>query len=162
MIHTAYLLSGGNLGNRKHTLEKALSLVNEKLGKIISVSRVFETAPWGFEHETPFLNQAIQLETLLSPHDLLTGILEIERIMGRVRDGAQWKERSIDIDILFYDNEVVNDKHLRIPHPHLHERRFALVPMAEINESLVHPVLGKTIRQLITECPDPLEVKPFA
>lgn len=161
MIHKAFLLIGGNLGDRFRMLETALWHIGNKLGKIATVSRVFETAPWGFTHETPFLNQAVEVETSLSPHDLLLGILEIERSMGRVRDGAQWKERIIDIDILFYDNIVLNDKKLRIPHPYLHERRFALEPLADINERIVHPVLRKSVRQMLSECPDRLEVKPL-
>jgi 2-amino-4-hydroxy-6-hydroxymethyldihydropteridine diphosphokinase len=161
MTHRAYLLTGGNIGDRRLTLQTALKLIHEKLGKVLASSRIFETAPWGFDHDTPFLNQAVLIETLLSPHDLLAGILEMEQGMGRVREGEQWKERLIDIDILFYDNLVMIDKHLHIPHPHLHKRRFALVPMADINESMVHPVLSKSIRQLLTECPDMLEVKPL-
>jgi 2-amino-4-hydroxy-6-hydroxymethyldihydropteridine diphosphokinase len=162
MTHKAYLLTGGNLGNRAHTLAVALKLVHDRLGEVLDSSRMYETAPWGFNHETPFLNQALLVETKLTPHELLEGILGIEQEMGRVRDGAQWKERLIDIDVLFYDDLIVNDTKLRIPHPYLQERRFALVPLADIDSSLVHPVLKKTVKQMIIECPDPLEVKPYA
>jgi 2-amino-4-hydroxy-6-hydroxymethyldihydropteridine diphosphokinase len=161
MMHKAYLLTGGNLGDRVRTLDTALRLIGSRLGKITAASRLYETAPWGFTHESPFLNQAVEIETQLSPHDLLNAILEIERGMGRTRDGAQWKERLIDIDILFYDSIVLNDKQLRIPHPYLHERRFALGPLADINEQMMHPVLGKSVRQMLIECPDKLEVKPL-
>jgi 2-amino-4-hydroxy-6-hydroxymethyldihydropteridine diphosphokinase len=128
---------------------------------VTAASLLYETAPWGFIHETPFLNQALLIETGLSPGELMEGILEIERSMWRVREGDQWRERSIDIDILFYDNDVVNTEGLHIPHPRMHLRRFVLGPLADIARDLVHPVLNKSIGELLDECVDTLEIKPF-
>ena len=161
MIHKAYLLTGGNLGDRVHHLNTASGLINERLGKIAAASPLYETAPWGFTHESSFLNQALLIETSLSPEELMNGILEIEKSMGRLREGDQWRERSIDIDILFYDDVSVNKEGLHIPHPRLHQRRFVLEPMAAIAPNLLHPVLGKTISELLEECEDKLEAKPF-
>lgn len=162
MIHKAYLLTGGNLGDRVQHLTLAMARINDRLGKVIAASPLYETAPWGFSHETPFLNQALLLETALTADELMQGILEIEKSMGRVREGDQWKERAIDIDILFYDNDIVNKEELHIPHPRLHLRRFVLEPMASIARALVHPVFGKSIGELLDACDDPLEVKLYS
>ena len=158
-IHNTYLLLGGNLGHRLNNLNKTLSLIEKYIGRIISRSSVYETAPWGFECAKMFLNQLVCVETRESPRELLSYILKIETMMGRKRKANQWGDRIIDIDILFYDEVVLNEDDLKIPHTHLHQRRFALVPLAEISTNMVHPGLNKTMGQLLEECTDNLEVK---
>lgn len=161
MIHKAYLLTGGNLDNRLNYLETAHNRIEEHIGHVAAASPVYETAPWGFTHESPFLNQALLVETHLEPHELMKKILEIEKSMGRVRENDQWRERTIDIDILFYDNSIINDEQLQVPHPRLHLRRFVLEPLATIAGDLVHPVLNERIDELLKKCEDQLQVKPF-
>ena len=170
-IHNTYLLLGGNLGDRLNNLNKTLLLIEKYIGRIISRSSVYETAPWGFKCDKMFLNQLVCVETRVSPRELLSHILKIETMMGRMRkanlptinlrQAGQWDDRIIDIDILFYDEVVLNEEELKIPHPYLHQRRFALVPLAEIVTNMVHPGLNKTIGQLLEECTDNLEVKIF-
>lgn len=160
-MHNAYLLLGGNLGDRLNNLNKALLLIEKHIGRIISRSSVYETAPWGFECENMFLNQLVCVETRESPQELFSEILKIEMMMGRKRKASQWGDRIIDVDILFYDEVVLNEDGLKIPHPYLHERRFALIPLTEITNNMVHPGLNKTMGQLLEECTDDLEVTKF-
>ena len=150
----AYLLLGGNIGNRADLLKSAARKISVLTGKIISSSSVYETQPWGFDHATNFFNQLILIETLLSPEKLLEKMLAIEQDLGRVRGGKQYSERTMDIDILFYDDLVISSKSLAIPHPKLHLRRFALEPLAEMDPGLIHPVFRKSIARLLEECSD--------
>ncbi len=153
-----YLLLGGNIGDRIMHLRMARQKVHDLIGKPVSVSSVFETQPWGFVHKTNFLNQLIIVRTFLSPEQVMEKIREIEQHLGRIRDEKQYTERTIDIDILFYDDLILNKKDLTIPHPQLHKRSFALVPLAELEPGLVHPVFKKTIKTLLNECPDTMKV----
>lgn len=150
----AYLLLGGNSGDRTSLLNSAVRKIAERAGKVISTSSVYETQPWGFDHETEFFNQLVLTETSLSPEKLMEKILEIEKELGRVRGEKRYTERTMDIDILFYDDLVINRKNLVIPHPKLHLRRFALEPLAEMDPGLVHPLLRKSIAILLDECTD--------
>ncbi|MBI3501226.1 MAG: 2-amino-4-hydroxy-6-hydroxymethyldihydropteridine diphosphokinase [Bacteroidetes bacterium] len=157
-MNKAYLLLGSNLGERENYLLDAKAQVKKNIGKIISESSLYNTAAWGKESQNDFLNQVISVETNLPAEKLLEAILSIEKKMGRERN-KKWEARIIDIDILFFNDEIIRTKNLTVPHPHLHERRFALVPLAEIAADFIHPVLKKSIKSLLRECKDNLEVK---
>jgi 2-amino-4-hydroxy-6-hydroxymethyldihydropteridine diphosphokinase len=155
--NTAYLLTGGNMGNRVRNLAEAHDLIAAGCGSIITASRIFETAAWGMADQPAFLNQALEINTLLSPLELLHCTLSIEKKMGRLRAGKNGP-RLIDIDIILFGREVIKEPELKIPHPEMANRRFVLVPLASIAPHIVHPVLDKTIEQLLLNCPDTLEV----
>jgi 2-amino-4-hydroxy-6-hydroxymethyldihydropteridine diphosphokinase len=152
-----FILSGTNLGDRKANLEFALACV-AKEATILKASSYFETEPVGFKDQPWFLNQAIELDTLFTPTELLAFCQNIENAGGRVRTFPN-APRTLDLDILFFGNIVVSRKDLIIPHPRLADRRFVLEPLAQIAPEFVHPVLGKTMRQLLDACPDPSEVR---
>jgi 2-amino-4-hydroxy-6-hydroxymethyldihydropteridine diphosphokinase len=156
-MSTAYLLLGTNLGNKEGNLSKAVCAL-KKLGKVKKLSAIYETEPWGFADERNFFNMALSLETELTPFELLAEILKIEVSIGRTRQEKQWVAREMDIDIIFWDNEIINEEELVIPHPHLKNRKFVLVPMNEIASGLIHPLYRKTVKQLLSECPDESEV----
>jgi 2-amino-4-hydroxy-6-hydroxymethyldihydropteridine diphosphokinase len=156
-VLTAYLLIGGNLGDRAQNLQRAAELVESGCGDIIAVSAVYETAAWGFSEQPAFLNQVLVLHTLIPPLELMEKLLSIELEMGRVR-GEKLGPRIIDIDILLIDGMVMETDTLTIPHPSLHLRRFALEPLAEVAAHVNHPVFQKTIAELLTDCPDTLGV----
>ncbi len=157
-MNKVYLLLGSNLGGREKFLSLAEKEIEKQIGKIISASSVYETAAWGKEDQDAFLNKVICVETNLKAEKVLEKILSIEKNLGRTRD-KKWEARIIDIDILFFNSEIFKSSNLQIPHPHLHERRFALVPLAEIAPEFVHPVLKKTVKELLNECPDELKVE---
>lgn len=154
---TAYLLLGTNLGDREQFLIRALALLEKQIGTLVAVSSVYETEPWGTQGQSSYLNQAVAIQTILSPHDLLETILAVELQLGRVREG-QWGDRTIDIDILYYGTVVVNVPKLEIPHPRLHLRNFALYPLSEIAPDFIHPVLSRTNRSLLENSTDILSV----
>jgi len=157
-MNLAYLLIGGNLGDRINNLEKAATRIEKELGKIIKKSSLYETASWGITEQPHFLNQVLTVETKLSPHQLMSKILFIENKMGRIRTEKN-ASRIIDIDILFFNDEVIQKPGLTIPHPEIQNRRFALIPLDEIAPAMVHPLLGVTIKQLLSTSKDTLEVK---
>lgn len=160
MPKTTYLLLGTNLGKRDINLSMARGHIGEKIGTILYSSKIYETAAWGKEDQPDFLNQVIMLNTYLDPYSLLEELQKIEAIIGRQRK-VKWGERIIDLDILFYEKEVINDERLTIPHADIPFRRFTLLPLQEIAAKLVHPVLHKTIDQLLAKCADHLEVWPY-
>ena len=160
-MRTAYLLIGGNLGNRKDNLLKATSMITEQCGALTNSSSIYETAAWGVTDQPSFLNQAITISTPLNARQLIRKLLKIEKEMGRVRK-EKLGPRIIDIDILLFENEIQDLPFLKIPHPEMQNRRFVLTPLAEIDPGLQHPVLKKSVSQLLEECPDNLEVKKIA
>jgi len=157
-MNKAYLLTGGNMGNREENLAKACKLISEQCGEPRAISSLYKTAAWGKNDQPSFLNQVLEIYTELNPRQLLQQILKIEKQIGRVRK-EKYGPRIIDIDILFYNDEAHDYPLLKLPHPEIQNRRFVLVPMAEIAPTLVHPVLKKTIADLLQSCPDHLPVR---
>ncbi len=152
-IHTVYLALGSNLGNKSGNLQRATKEIAEKVGTVSAVSSVYETAPWGFQSPNAFANSVIRVKTGLSPTLLLQLTQEIEERMGRTKksSGNTYQDRIIDIDLILYDDLVINTPELIIPHPHFHKRMFVLEPLCDISPDLKHPVFQKTIRQLLDE-----------
>jgi len=157
-MYITYLLLGSNLGNRKKYIASAISEIEAKLGSIGQRSSLYQTASWGKHNQPDFLNQVIEVKTSLKPKDLLSGVLTIEAGLGRKRI-EKWGSRTIDIDILLYNDEVINEPELSIPHPYLAFRRFCLMPLCEIAPEFIHPVLKKNIQELLHELSDDLFVK---
>lgn len=156
-MNTAYLLMGGNLGQREQQLAYAAKLLEERCGKIIDKSSLYETAPWGKSDQPPFLNQAIVLDTTLNGHDLLNEILYIEHLMGRDRN-EKYGPRIIDIDIIFFNHQLIRQDGLVVPHPEMANRRFVLEPLNEVIPAYIHPVYYKTVSELLAACKDELPV----
>jgi deoxyguanosine kinase len=161
VMNVAFLGLGGNLGNRLENLNKTIKILQEECGDMLKASSVYETDPWGSDSKKKYLNQVIKIRTSLSATELIGKTLGIEKKLGRKRDGKQYHDRKTDIDILFFNNEVVNLDHIKIPHPRLHLRRFVLIPLNEIEPALKHPVLKKTVKELIKDCTDDLIVTPY-
>jgi 2-amino-4-hydroxy-6-hydroxymethyldihydropteridine diphosphokinase len=159
MFAKVVLILGGNLGDREELINKAVKFISEK-NRLMAKSAIYETQAWGNVAHGNFLNQVIQLETSLSPEKLLERIWQIEEKLGRNRTET-WGDRTMDIDILYYGDEVIDTPELAIPHRFIQERRFVLVPLAEILPDMIHPTLGKSNRLLLKECQDPGEVKIF-
>jgi len=157
MKKITFLLLGTNLGDRKKNLSIARNAIEVSVGTILKASSIYQTAAWGKTDQPEFLNQALEVQTSLSPEEVLAEILKIENTMGRTRD-QHWGERIIDIDILLFEKEMISSTALKIPHPELAGRRFALAPLAEIAGGVTHPVLQLTIQEVLAQCPDLLEV----
>ena len=148
------------MGDRLHILSKTREIIEDKCGKIIIQSSVYETAAWGKEDQEAFLNQVILIETKLSPFDLLKSVLKIEENLGRKRE-EKYGSRIIDIDIIFFNDDVINMEGLKVPHPRMENRLFVLIPLNEIAPQISHPVLKKSVSQLLADCPDSLAVNKF-
>ncbi|MBN1924935.1 MAG: 2-amino-4-hydroxy-6-hydroxymethyldihydropteridine diphosphokinase [Prolixibacteraceae bacterium] len=157
-----YLSLGSNLGDKKKNLSKAIRYINDQVGHITNISAIYTTEPWGFDSNEYFLNMVVEALTNLSANEILMRLVNIEKKMGRVRDPhAGYVSRTIDVDILFYGNEIIKNQFLTIPHKHICKRKFILQPLSDIAPGFKHPELGKEIQQLLAECTDPSSVKPF-
>lgn len=153
-----YILLGSNLGNSKKYISDAILEIENNIGFIKSKSSLYQTAAWGKIDQPNFLNQVVQVITKLNPEELLNSILSIEKKLGRERQ-EKWGSRIIDIDILFYNNQVINKPDLVIPHPYLHVRKFTLMPLNEVAPDLIHPELSKSVSQLLHDLDDNLSVE---
>lgn len=157
-----FLLLGGNLGDRSNYLDDAAKSIGEEVGVVENASALYESPPWGFESGDKFYNRVLSLKTDLEPFVLLTKLKKIEKQLGRVAKGSRgesnYTSRVIDIDILSYDDRVIDDPLLKIPHPRMHLRKFTLLPLAEIAPSWRHPVKALAVTELIQQCEDQSEV----
>jgi 2-amino-4-hydroxy-6-hydroxymethyldihydropteridine diphosphokinase len=155
---TAYLSIGSNLGEREIILQKAIFEIGNVAGDVRQVSGIYETPSWGFKGED-FLNACIELQTLLSPEDLLSKLLGIEKSFGRERnETGNYQSRTLDLDIIYYENDIINTDSLTIPHPKLQDRKFILKPLADISPQYYHPILNKDTRNLLQECKDKSDI----
>lgn len=155
-MEKSYVLFGSNMGDKAVLFEQAYTLINNRCGQIAQISSAYESEPWGFEAEEWFLNRVIVVETELDPERLLSELLEIEKELGRIRhpEHSGYSSRTADLDILYYGKRIINTPTLIVPHPRLHLRRFALVPLCEVAPDWVHPVFHKTQEELLQQCTD--------
>ena len=153
-MHKITILLGSNQGNRKELILKAIQLLEIKINPCQKVSSIYESEAWGFEAETAFLNQVLLFESPLEAQEILHIGLEVEKKLGRIRNKGGYTSRTMDIDLLFFDNQIIEEENLQIPHPRLHLRRFTLEPLVEIMSGFIHPKLKKTMRELLEVCPD--------
>ena len=148
----AYLALGTNIGNKRRNMITAAALLAERVGDVLALSGFYETEPWGFQSENTFLNAALQLDTSLSPLELLKATQEIEIEMGRTqKSNGAYHDRIIDIDLFMVDEQILHTERLKLPHPLMHKRSFVMEPLAEVAPSVKHPVFGKTMRELLSE-----------
>ena len=148
-----YLSIGSNKGNRSALIKKAIDEIEKKIGIIISRSSIYQSKSWGFD-SNDFYNLCLLIDTDIMPKSLLINLKKIEKSMGREDIDGSYSDRFIDIDILFYDNIITDSEDLKIPHPKIEIRKFVLVPMLEIADDYVHPILNKTIKELYNDCSD--------
>ncbi|RUT57576.1 2-amino-4-hydroxy-6-hydroxymethyldihydropteridine diphosphokinase [Clostridium botulinum] len=139
-MHTAYVAFGSNIGEKENYIKRALEKIEERGMKIIKVSSIYETEPYGVLDQDSFLNGVVKIETNLTPEDLIGELLHIEKQLDRVRE-RRWGPRTIDLDIIFYDDLIINEKDLVIPHKDMENREFVLKPLCDIDENFIHPVL---------------------
>lgn len=156
-----FLLLGSNMGDTRRYLHESIGMISAGIGTVVHQSSLYKTEPWGNLNQEWFLNQSIELRSPLSPADLLQGLKAIETRLGRTTQ-VKWGPRIIDIDILLYGSLILDDPSLKVPHPFLADRRFALMPLAEIAGEVQHPVLKKSIKELVDETRDTLLVERLA
>jgi len=157
-MNTVFLMLGSNMGDKADNLRQVTEMISQRIGPVIRASSLYETEPWGFSHPEKFLNQCLQVRSSRSPGELLSLISDMEGSMGREKDKSAYQARVIDVDILFYNNQVVETDDLIIPHPLIGRRRFVLVPLSEIAPRLIHPVSGKAVSEMLETCDDQLSV----
>jgi 2-amino-4-hydroxy-6-hydroxymethyldihydropteridine diphosphokinase len=158
-MNEVFLSLGGNIGQRQQNLREALGHIQSKLGILEAISSVYETQAWGSSSQKLYLNQVVRMRSHLSPQNLLAGIAAIEQSFGRVRGNDRNADRSMDIDILFYNQEIIDTDEIQVPHPRLHLRKFVLIPLCEIDPAYHHPLFGRNIQQLLADCGDSLLVE---
>jgi len=157
-----YLSLGSNLGHRQQNMDKAIALIGSRAGEIGQRSLYYESEPWGFSSDNHFFNCCIAAQTTMEPLALMDQLLEIEKEMGRERKGAGYSDRLIDIDLLMYDSIQMEHPRLILPHPGMENRKFVLLPLAEIAPGLIHPVTGISIARMLQLCPDQTVVIPVS
>lgn len=161
-MNVIYLCLGGNIGHRIKHLNQALEHITHKVGHVLKKSKIYETEAWGVAQQQPYLNMVVEVQTLLKPEELIAKLLQIEITLGRTRSYTQvYESRTIDIDILFYNQSVINTPELIIPHPRMHLRKFVLIPMQDVNSDYIHPILNKKMITLLQECHDNLKVNLY-
>lgn len=159
-MNQVYLITGGNTGNRKKNINKAAVEIENKIGTILQKSSIYETESWGISGQPAFYNQVLKVGTALSAKEIMKIILQIEQQMGRVRTFKN-ASRTIDIDILFFNDEIINTPDVVVPHKEIANRRFVLMPLNELSPEMKHPILKQTIKKLLDKCADMLEVLPL-
>ena len=157
-MNTIFLITGGNVGDRRSNLETAATIIEKRIGRIVKSSKIYETEAWGITDQPAFYNQVHIVESGFSAKEVLVKILQIEEEMGRKRT-VKNAARIIDIDILFFNDHIVNEQNLTIPHQHITERRFVLLPLKEVAPEMIHPVLKKSITDLLSLTNDELKVR---
>ena len=158
-MEKVYLCLGGNIGDTRNYLQNAVAMIDRRIGRIVNQSAVYQSEPWGFNAEQMFLNQVVVAETELEPHAVLELCLQIEAELGRTRSGNGYEPRTIDIDIIFFGENVIDTPDLKVPHPLMHKRNFVLRPLCDVAADFVHPVFGLTVRQLAAICDDKAVVR---
>jgi len=156
-MNKAFIILGSNMGNKMAHLQMAIELMNLQNISLIQQSSIYKTDAWGNTDQDDFYNQVIEVATELSAKILLQTLLDIETKMGRTRN-QKWEARIIDLDILYFNNEVIDTEKLKVPHPYLHVRKFTLIPLSEIAAYYIHPIFNKTNAELLTNCSDRSEV----
>jgi len=152
-MNVVYILMGTNLGDRVSNILKAKNAIISDIGSVVNESSIYETTPWGIENQPSFLNMVVKVDSFYSGADVLTKLLDIEIRLGRVRK-AKWTERIIDLDILYFNKDIVTEKNLKIPHPEIQNRKFTLIPLCEIDGEFIHPVLNVCNQVLLNRCKD--------
>ena len=158
MKNRVFIGLGTNLDARFLNLENAIFYIENEIGELLKKSSVYQTKAWGNTNQQDFLNQVIEIKTEYNVFEVLEKCLSIEAELGRIRK-EKWGERLIDIDILYFNNEIIGEKNLKVPHPFIQDRNFVLVPMVEIAKGYIHPGFNKTNLELLENCKDGLEVK---
>ena len=153
-MNSAFLSLGSNRGNRQEYLQNAIAMLEKRAGKVSKRSSIYETQPWNMSDSTNFLNQVILIETALDAPALMEIIIETETSLGRIRTKSGYEPRTIDIDILFFNDTVINSELVTVPHPQIPKMRFVLEPLCELAPEYIHPLLKKSLKQLLSECPD--------
>lgn len=154
-INSVWLLLGGNIGNVARAFESACVYMQAEIGLVLRKSHLYESEPWGFEHENNFINQVVELHTSLAAQEVMRACLHIESLLGRVRTKVEgYESRVIDIDVLYYNSDSIESDIITVPHILLHKRRFALLPLCELIPNYIHPVLHKSNTQLLQSCDD--------